>query len=197
MYSRTRMFSEIFHDPKDPETDKTDYEYFEWFYDRCGVPDRLLEDDKYNLEAIYFILMSYYANDHILSSDENRFKLQLMSLIMQYAPQWQKEMKLQDELLALTDDELQQGTTAIYNHAMHPDTNPSTQTLTELQYIDDQNVTKYKKNGIDTYSQLQPFLDDRVTERFIEVFNKLFQKVLYGTGYDPLYVDDETLVIGG
>lgn len=193
---RTRTFAEIFHTPH--ETDeaaqgKTDYNYFEWFYQNCGVPDRLLSGDdytNYSLETIYFLLISQYANDFIRSSDENRFKLELMRLIFTYAPQWQRLMVLQDKMLALDDDELTAGHKTIYNHAMHPDTTPSDAQLTELQYIDDQNTTNYLRDKPDSYSRLIPLLDDRATADFLAKFKKLFIVITYPG--DPLvYITEE------
>ena len=156
-FSNTRTFAEVYHEPIDPVDDsRTDFTYFQWFYDNCGVPDRLLTStspdttyDNYQLDTIYFLLMSRFANDHIKISDEQRFKLEVCSRIMQYAPQWQRLMALQDKMLKLTDDDLKYGHTTIYNHAMHPDTDPTTQTIDELDYIDDQNVTKMKRDGLD------------------------------------------------
>ena len=192
--SNTRTWAEIYHDPYDLNLteEKTDYLYFEWFYNNCGVPNRLLggvDYIKYGLEAIYFILTSRFANDHIKISDEQRFKLEVCSRIMQYGPQWQRMMVLQDKLLNLSDEDLVLGHTTIHNHAMHPDTEPSDQTLEELQYIDDQNVTKYKRDGIDAYSRLIPWLEDKATTEFLKHFENLFVVVAYGRAVT--YVSDE------
>lgn len=196
-FSNTRTFAEIYHEPIDPVDDsRTDYTYFEWFYQNCGVPNRLLSStspdttyDKYQLNTIYFLLMSRFANDHIKISDEQRFKLEVCSRIMQYGPQWQRLMALQDKMLKLTDDDLKYGHTTIYNHAMHPDTDPTTQTIDELDYIDDQNVTKMKRDGLDAYSRLLPWLDDKATTDFLKHFENLFVVVVYGPS--DLYIEEE------
>ena len=196
--SNTRTWAEIYHEPydptideDDPESEYTDYQYFEWFYNNCGVPSRLLTGPdyiKYGLDAIYFILTSRFANDHIKISDEQRFKLEVCSRIMQYGPQWQRLMALQDKLLNLSDDDLINGHTTIYNHAMHPDTDPTTQTLDELEYIDDQNVTKFKRDGIDAFSRLMPWLEDKATADFLRHFENLFVVVAYGR--QDIYVSE-------
>lgn len=195
-FQNTRTFSQIYHKPFDPimaedELEYTDYAYFEWFYNNCGVCDRLLsgnEYTKYQLNTIYFLLISRFANDHIKISDENRFKLEVCSRIMQFGPQWQRLMSLQDKLLNLSDNDLINGHTTIYNHAMHPDTNPSTQTLNELEYIDDQNVTKFKRDGVDAYSRLFPWLDADATRDFLRKFENLFVVVPYGP--TDVYVEE-------
>lgn len=195
--SATRTFADIYHMPfdvvmTDQGLDYKDYQYFDWFYDNCGVPDRLLTGPdyaNYQLDTIYFLLMSRFANDHIKISDENRFKLVICQYIFQYGPQWQREMVLQDKLLNLSDDDLINGNTTIYNHAMHPDTEPSTQTLDEMEYIDDQNVTKYKRDGVDAFSRLYTWLDDKATNNFLRHFEKLFVVVAYGPS--DIYREDD------
>lgn len=187
-FSETRTFQEVWENPF-PIEEVTGYDYFKKFYEECGVPDRLKATGKYTLQTIYFLLMSEFANNHYLSYDENRFKLQVMSTIMQYGPQWQKLMEAQDKLIALTDNELEMGTTAIHNHAMHPDTAPTTQTLTELQYIDDQNVSKYTRDKLEGQMRLIDALDDTATKRFINMFRPLFNIVVFGD--KPLIITEE------
>lgn len=184
---RTRMFAEIF-----PDVDE-----FKDFYDDCGVPDVLLGDGtendpyaNYDINAIYFLLISYYANSHICSSDENRFKLQLMSIIYEAAPVWQREMVLQDKILKLSDDDVLKGAKAIYNHAMHPDTAPSTGRLTELEYIDDQNTTNWQKEKAKGYAEAKDLLDPNICSRFMAKFKKLFITISY-PDWPLLYATEE------
>lgn len=169
---RTRTFANIFPTVTD----------FSTWYSTCGVPDVLLTDAKYikyDINAIYFLFISYYANSHIKSSDENRFKLQLMAIIYEAAPVWQREMYLQEQMLKLADEDLMHGAKAIYNHAMHPDTSPSTASLEELTYIDDQNTTNWKKEKVRGYAEARDFLDQNICSRFMAKFKKLFIAVLY------------------
>lgn len=169
---RTRTFSEIF--PSDTA--------FAEFYETCGIPTRLLsseEYEKYNAEVIYALLVSNFASSCIKSSDENRFKLELMSIIFEYGPVWQKEMVAQDKILALTEDELLRGSKAIYNHAMNPGTAPGTASLNELDYIDSQNTTTYSKGKGEGYAEISAYLDPNITRRFIDKFRNLFKVVAY------------------
>lgn len=173
---RTRTFSNIFPTVSD----------FTTFYANCGVPQVLFVSvspdttyNKYDINAIYFLLISYYANSHIKSSDENRFKLQLMSIIYEAGPAWQREMVLQEKMMKLSDDDVLRGAKAIYNHAMHPDTAPSTGSLTELTYIDDQNTTNWQKEKARGYAEAMSYLDPNICSRFMAKFKKLFLTVLY------------------
>ncbi len=180
---RTRTFSEIFPDVTE----------FSTFYTTCGVPQNLLTGAGYTsfgISTIYWLLISNFANDHIKSSDENRFKLKLMSIIFEAGPQWQRAMKLQADIMGMTDSELLVGSKAIYNHAMHPDTTPSTAQLTELEYIDDQNTTNYRKDKILALVNAIDVLDTQICERFINRFRKLFINVVY-PDYPLLYVSEE------
>ena len=95
-----------------------------------------------------------------------------------YGPAWQKRLEIQGKLLALTDDELVKGTTAIHNSALNPSTSPSTQSLEELQYINAQNTTKFKKSKLEGYSSLYAIIETDVTEKFIDKFKKLFITVV-------------------
>lgn len=182
---RTRTFAEIF-----PSSDE-----FSQFYAECGIPTKLLqgtEYEDYSIETIYALLVSYYANNCIKSSDENRFKLELMTIIFQYGAIWQKEMATQEKILNLTDDELLVGSKAIYNQARNPSTIPSTGTLQELPYIDNQNTTQYAKPKGEGYSALSAYLDPNITRRFMDKFKKLFIIVLYPS--EALwYVEEDTI----
>jgi hypothetical protein len=88
---------------------------------------------------IYFLLYSRYANSHIASSDENRFRFQVSSLIFQYGPLWRKELDIQKYLRSLdhTNEALLYSSLAINNHAYNPSTGPSTTEATELDKIDE------------------------------------------------------------
>lgn len=180
---RTRTFAEIFPDP----------ETFSAFYQDCGLPPKLLsgtEFGKYNITTIHSLLIAHYANSCIKSSDENRFKLEVMSIIFEYGPIWQKEMVMQDKILALTDDELLFSSKAIYNQARNPGTSPSTLSLTELTYIDNQNTTQHTKSKGEAYSALTAYIDPNVTSRFIDKFRKLFIVVAY-SGESLFYVEED------
>lgn len=164
----TRTFAEIF--PSDED--------FADFYENCGAPQRLLtgtgddgiDYDQYGIAAIYFLLVSNYANDHIASYDENRFKLQVMQIIYEAGPAWQKAMGVQEKLLNMGPNDILRGSKAQYkhngtwgknnttstngrtttngkdilNHAQHPDTAPQSASApyNELPYISDQQAHK-------------------------------------------------------
>jgi hypothetical protein len=78
----------------------------------------------------------------------------MFSVIFQYGPTWEKKLDIQEKLRDLTEAEILAGAKAIYNHAFNPETTPSTASLEELNYINDQNITNYKKSKLEAYSIL-------------------------------------------
>ena len=130
------------------------------------------------LQQIYYLLYARYGNSTIAGADENQWKYRLWTKIYQFAPTWWKRIKLQKDIRDLTTDELQTGGKVIYNHSYNPSTAPSTATLTELETIDDQNTSNYKKSKIEALTLQWQMLDDDVTGVFLEQFRKLFLTVV-------------------
>lgn len=130
-----------------------------------------------NIKTLYFLLRSRYANTPIANYDVNQFKEKVFSIIWQYGPTWEKRLDIQERLRKLSDaDELFEGSKAIYNHAYNPSSTPSTSSLDELEYINDQNTTGYKKSKMDAYTQLWDLLNTDVTNEFLAKFAVCFKK---------------------
>lgn len=174
---RTRTFAEIFPSVAD----------FLTAYNGEQIPAKLSEE---TATTLYYLLYARYGNSHIAYDDENQFRYALLSTIFMYGPAWEKRLEIQDNLRGLTEAELLQGSKAIYNHAYNPSTQPSTGTLEEINYINDQNTTNYKKSKISAYADLLALLETDVTESFIYHFKKLFITIV-APDYPLLYVQDE------
>lgn len=117
-----------------------------------------------------------------------------MSIIFMYGPSWEKRLEIQTKIRDLTDEELMRGGKAIYNHSFNPSTAPKTGSLEELDTINEQNTTNYKKSKMEGYSMLMSLLERDVTEEFISLFSKLFIKILapdYPLLYDTTLEEDE------
>ena len=162
---RTRTFADIYTELKDFKEDYVDN----------GIPVTISDA---NLTTLYYLLYARYGNSNIASSDETQFKYKLFSKIFMYGPAWQKRLEIQKKLMELSDDEIVKGATAIYNSALNPSQAPSTQTLEELNYINSQNTTKYKKSKLEAYAILEELIRTDVTEAFIGKFKKLFITVV-------------------
>lgn len=158
---RTRTFTDIY----------SDFESFKTDYIGCDIPTTI---DDTALKTLYYLLYARYGNSNIASSDEIQFKYKVFSTIFMYGPAWQKRLDIQKKLIGLGDDEILVGATAIYNSAYNPETAPSTQATEELNYINQQNVTKYKKSKLEAYAVLEELIKTDVTEQFIGKFKKLF-----------------------
>lgn len=158
---RTRKFADIF--PQES--------VFSAAVSNSGIP-LLIKDT--SLTTLYYLLYARYGNSPISSSDENRFKYELYSIIYSKGPTWEKKLEVQSKLRNLTDEDLVQGSKAVYNTALNPGTAPSTDTLNELPYINQQNTTKYKKTKLEGYALLLDLLETDVTTDFIDAFKKLF-----------------------
>ena len=78
---------------------------------------------------IYYILYSKYGSEYIAMSNTTRFEAKLFATLELAAPILLKELNVQKNLLALSDEEIRAGSKAIYNHAFNPSGTPSTSTL--------------------------------------------------------------------
>jgi hypothetical protein len=177
---RTRTFADIF-----PSVD-----VFHEMYTEAEIPPMLANER--TIDTIYYLLYARYGNSHIGFSDENQFAYSVLSTIFMYGPTWEKRLEIQKALRELDEDELLLGSKAIYNHAFNPSTVPSTDTVSELPYINDQNTTTYKKSKLVAYNALVELLETDVTENFINKFKKLFIVVL-APDYPLLYKTTEDL----
>ena len=136
---------------------------------------RVMKSDLSTLTTLYYLLYAKYGNNPIANYDENQFKFKMFSIIFAKGPTWEKKLDIQAALRALTESDLLTGGKAIYNSAQNPSVAPSTGTLEELEYINQQNTTNYKKSKMEAYSQLWTLLNDDVTSRFIDMFKICFK----------------------
>ena len=155
-------------------------------YNNIGIPAKVQES---NVKTLYYLLYARFANSPIANRDINQFKYKLFSIIFEYGPTWEKELDIQDRLNSLTEEELSIGNRIVYNHAYNPGDEPSTSSLNELSYIDRQSTQNTKRSKVDGYAVLLSLLDDKITERFVKRFTKLFKQFVLPE--DPvLYYDD-------
>lgn len=137
----------------------------------------LVKDD--NIKTLFYLLYARHANSAIANWDQEQFKYKVYANIFQYGPTWEKRLDVQTKLRALTDEELMQGSKAIMNHAYNPSQAPGTGTLTELDYINEQNTNNYKKSKVEGYALLLDLLETDVTAEFLNRFKPLFATFVY------------------
>lgn len=185
---RTKSFAEIFPDVKS----------FTDLYNKALFPKMLYTTPEYTnfgINTIYAILAARFFESHIACDSEDAFKLQIMSKIFQYGQTWQRQMKIQQDLLAMEKNDLLDGGKIINNHAKNPGTAPSTAALTELQYIDEQSTVNYKKYALDVWPQLQALFKTDLIKNFTDKFRDLFIRVTY-PDY-PLYYYEQGDITNG
>lgn len=140
--------------------------------------------------TLFYLLYARYGNSPIAFTDINQFKYRLFSIIWQYGPTWEKKLEIQAALRDLTVDQIQQGSKAIYNQALNPNTAPSTSSLDELTYINSQNTTNYKKGPLDGYAALNELLATDLTDKFLKRFQICFKRFI-SSEKPLLYVTEE------
>lgn len=147
-------------------------EFIEEYHD-VGIPAKLTDTDT---TTLFWLLFARYGNNPIANMDIDQWKYKVFSIIFMYGPTWAKRLDIQDKLRALTDNDILQGSKAIYNKALNPGTAPDTQSLEALTYINEQNTTNYKRSKLEAYGQLWELLDTDVTNEFLGKFLSLFKK---------------------
>ena len=167
---RTRIFSDIFN-----SEDKFLEEWNKTPFSTATAKETNFQE---NFNLIFYLLYSRYGNSSVASSDENQFKYKLFGMIFQYGPAWAKELQIQKELRALNVEEFQLGTKNIVNNASNPSTAPSTSTLEELHYNNQQNTSTTKRSIADGYALMLSLLKEDVTETLIKRFQKLFLTIV-------------------
>ena len=173
----TKLFTEIYNSAEDFVADYNEINL-------GGINTAAL------VTKLFYLLYAKFGNSPIANLDETQFKYKLFSTIFMYGPAWEKRLDIQDKVRQLSADDLIQGAKAINNHAFNPATDPSTGDLEELNYINEQNTTNYKKSKMDAYGQLWNLIATDVTEDFLARFNDCFKKFVKPA--NPLiYVTDE------
>lgn len=169
---RTRTFIEIF-----TEKDKDTFDVFNEMFENSGIP---LKISKESLSTIFYLLYANYGNSHIASSDENRFKYKLQSIIFMYGPTWEKRLEIQEKIRNLKEEELVKGGDAIYNSANAPGTDLAGLVNNEgkVDYLSGQNTTTYRKSKLEGYQFIYNLLETDVTKEFINKFRDLFIKIV-------------------
>ena len=127
---------------------------------------------------LFYLLYARYGNSPIANGDVNQFKYKVYSIIFQYGPTWEKKLDIQQKIRDLNLEDIKNGSTAIYNRALNPETDPTTHTTTELDYINEQNVNKQIRNDSAAYAEWWGLLRDDVSKYFIDRFKVCFKIVV-------------------
>lgn len=178
--SRTRSFADIF---PDFETFQEMWNATVFSQQAVALTQTIPEGETNgpaNLMLIYQLLLARYSNSTIASSDENRFKLQCMATIFQYAPAWIKRLEIQHTLheMDLNSDEFLRGSSQILNTSLNPSEDPGTDSMSALSTINQQNVNIQKRDKFKALAILEELLKTDITGAFIDRFRPLFRTIV-------------------
>ena len=143
--------------------------------------------------TLYWLLFAKYGNNPIVNNDVTQWKFKIFSIMFAYGPAWEKKIEIQKKLIELEEADLLAGAKQIYNHALNPSTAPSTSSLEELTYINDQNTASHKKAKMEAYSILWELIHTNHTEEFLTRFKDCFSKFV-GILPVPFYIDDVDVI---
>ena len=129
-----------------------------------------------NVTTLYYLLYARYGNNPIANYDEEQFKYKVFTIMWQYGPAWQKRLDIQEKLRNLSEEDILKGARAIHNHAYNPNQAPSTASLEEVEYINEQSSSNYKKSKMEAYAQLWDLISTDVTQEFLNKFQKCFKQ---------------------
>jgi hypothetical protein len=170
------------------------YEDFAADYVEVGLDDIPFKNADF-LRTIYYLLMGEYANSEIMNLSLDMFRYRFFTKIMAYGPEFERQLGIQKELLAMGDEALQVSSKTVYNTARNPSQKPPTAETNPneigeiLPYIDSQNTTNHVRSKLDAWAYLNSLLDHDLTREFIQRFDELFVVSLYGNSgiyYTPI-----------
>lgn len=177
---RTRYFTQIF------ETADS----FRDFYLNCGIPPLFQKED--TIDTLYYLICAYYANSRIISSDENRFKYNVMSIVFQYGPTWEKKLEIQDFLrkIDIESNEWLDSSKSVNNVALNPATDPEQDVFSTIETINQQTTNINRRGKLNGIAILMEILKNDVTGEFLQKFKRLFRTITY-TSRPLLYETEE------
>lgn len=116
--------------------------------------------------------------------DVTQWKMRLCSLLEQYGPAYFTRVQLQQDIAALSLDDLREAGRSIINHAYNPNSEPTTATLEELTYINEQNSSGAKLSKADALTLKWKLINTDYTAVYLAMFEPLFSKF---TADEPAY----------
>lgn len=175
LWSSSELFIESYKETELPQT----------YTNSDGTTGTYVDDE--TLKLIWILMIGRFADSTIKPYNTyGAFQIRFMSRVWQHAPAWKKELDIQNKLRSMSLDDsspIYEGSRAIYNNALNPGTEP---TQEELNYINSQSVTKYKKSRLEGLALLTDLMKNDVTERFLRRFDDFFKTIIY-SGRTLLY----------
>lgn len=131
-----------------------------------------------SVKKLYYLMYARFGNSPIANMDVNQFKLKVHSIMFQFGPEWEKKLEIQDNLRGMSEADLLSGSKTIVNRASNPSGVPSTSSLDELDYIDEQSTDNVKRGKLEAYAMIWQQLKSDVTSIFLDKFRRCFKVVV-------------------
>lgn len=124
----------------------------------------------------YYLLMSRYNESTFKLTDKDAIARRIGAILASYGAVWAKNKEINQTVRNMSESDIIEGQTSVSNNASNPSIEPSTQTLDELTYIDNQMVNKTKRSKLNAYEHFKDMIDSEKDEWLIEKFKILFIK---------------------
>lgn len=163
-------------------------DFISFGYNNVEIPKKLTEE---NIKTLYYLLYGQYGGSTITGDDQFQWCYQLWSIVFMYGPTWEKRLKIQDEIRAMTIDEAIKGSVSINNQSLNPSEAPVADSDDILKTINTQVVNKFNKSKVEGYQYLIDLLETDVTKMFLDKFKVLFLKIV--APQEPLWYETEII----
>ena len=157
-------------------------------YNNVEIPKKIKEE---NIKTLYYLLYGQYGGSTITGDDQFQWCYQLFSIVFMYGPTWEKRLKIQDEIRAMSIDEAIKGSVSINNQSLNPSEAPVADADDILKTINTQTVNKFNKSKVEGYQYLIDLLETDVTKMFLDKFKVLFLKIV--APQEPLWYETEII----
>lgn len=139
------------------------------------------------LKKVWQLLAANYGHRALKLSkgDLTQWEMRLCSALEQYGPAYFARLQIQKDIAALSLDDLREAGRSIINHAYNPNSEPSTSSLEELTYINEQNSSGAKLSKADALTLKWKLINTDYTALFLALVGEpLFSRFISD---DPAY----------
>lgn len=180
LYPTSKTFAEIF-----PTAESLRVLRNEWITlcpRQVNNKDYITDD---NLNLVWAVLAAKFSESHINFTKEQPFKLKLLSIVAEATPKFIKDIEIQQKLASLKIDDdadmafIARASSFVVNHADHPATDPDTESLDSLTYIDTQDINTNKRGELDSMAYLSALMRSNLYTAYTNRFKPLFVAIAF------------------
>lgn len=142
------------------------------------------------LEEMYYQLLGEYMQSHFIFLEPLQIDMQVAKKIVNYYPNLKKRIELQQNILNISDSDLEEGTTMINSGMVNPDSDEVEPNTKDLPYTSQKSLQTRKYSKPDQYLRQYNLIIDGLYDTFIMRFKDLFITLIIGTN-NLLSMNDE------